>query len=411
MSKAKGTRLWLREARRDSRGKITRPAVWIIRDGDYQESTKCGEDDRAGAERQLETYLNRKHTQAVTESKGSRDPDQIAIADVLALYATQIVPTVGRPREYLQKVDRLLDFFGERKLSDINGDLCRAFTASRSTRAAAREDLVILRSAINHHREEGHCEKIVSVVLPEKSVGRERWCPRSEIARLIWEAWRYREKQNGNLTDRRTRQHVARFILIAVYTGTRAGAVCAAALEPTEGRGWIDLERGIFFRRPEGERETKKRKPPVPLPQRLLAHLRRWHACGQRSAVEWNGEAVKDCDKAFRNVAYAAGLPDVTPHVLRHTAATWLMQAGADVWQSAGYLGMTVETLQNRYGHHHPDYLDGARSVFDLAPAQRPSSQARGHQARKSATGAPQVQGHKRAKTAPNVTKIANYSR
>jgi integrase len=376
MSTAKGARLWLRKARRDKKGKITHPAVWLILDGKHQESTECGADDRTGAERQLEAYLNRKHTQAVAESKSSRDPDQIDVADVLALYAKQVVPSVGRPKEYLQKVDRLLDFFGEKKLSDINGDLCRAFTASRSTPAAAREDLVILRSAINHHREEGHCEKIVSVVLPEKSVGRERWCTRSEIASLIWQAWRYREKQNGELTDRRTRQHVARFILVAVYTGTRAGAVCAAALEPTEGRGWIDLGRGIFYRRPEGERETKKRKPPIPLPERLLAHLRRWRRCGQRSAVEWNGEAVKDCDKAFRKVAHAAGLPDVTPHILRHTAATWLMQAAADVWQSAGYLGMTVETLQNRYGHHHPDYLSDARQAFDLSPERRAQSNA-----------------------------------
>jgi integrase len=125
------------------------------------------------------------------------------------------------------------------------------------------------------------------------------------------------------LTNRRTRRHVARFILVGLYTGTRASTVCAAALEPTEGKGWIDLDKGIFYRRPAGARDTKKRRPPVPLPGRLLTHLRRWKRLGQRFAVEWNGAAVKDCDKAFRNVARAAGLPDVTPHILRHTAATW----------------------------------------------------------------------------------------
>src|ERR1700731_3188374 len=93
---------------------------------------------------------------------------------------------------------------------------------------------------------------------------------------------------------------------VALYTGTRAGAVCAAALQPTEGRGWIDLDRGIFYRRPARERETKKRKPPVPLPNRLLAHLRRWKRQGQRYAVEWNGAPVKDVDRAFRAAARAA---------------------------------------------------------------------------------------------------------
>ena len=121
-----------------------------------------------------------------------------------------------------------------------------------------------------------------------------------------------------------------------------------------EGKGWIDVGRGIFYRRPQGERETKKRRPPVPLPNRLLAHLRRRQWKGQRFAVEWNGRPVKDVDKAFRKVADAAGLHDVTPHVLRHTAATWLMQLGADKWESAEYLGMTAKQLDDTYGHHHP---------------------------------------------------------
>jgi integrase len=77
---------------------------------------------------------------------------------------------------------------------------------------------------------------------------------------------------------------------------------------------------------------------------------------GQRYAVKWNGEPVKDVDKAFRNVARAAKLPDVTPHALRHTAATWQMQLGTDPWQAAEYLGMSVKTLLENYGHHHPDY-------------------------------------------------------
>lgn len=232
------------------------------------------------------------------------------------------------------------------------------------------------------------------MVLPEKPVARDRWCTRSEAARLLWLAWRFREAQKGRLTNRRTRRHVARFILVALYTGTRAGAVCGAALDPTEGKGWIDLEKGIFFRRPAGARETKKRRPPVPLPRRLLAHLRRWKRLGQRYAVEWNSKPVQDVDKAFRNVAKAAGLPDVTPHILRHTAATWQMQLGTDPWQAAEYLGMSLKTLLENYGHHHPDYLSGPRQAFDRAPMDRQ---------RKPVT--------ERERTRSNVMKIADRSR
>jgi hypothetical protein len=48
---------------------------------------------------------------------------------------------------------------------------------------------------------------------------------------------------------------------------------------------------------------------------------------------------------------------NITPHTLRHTAATWLMQAGVDKWEAAGFLGMSIEMLDRVYGHHHPDHL------------------------------------------------------
>ena len=77
--------------------------------------------------------------------------------------------------------------------------------------------------------------------------------------------------------------------------------------------------------------------------------------------VEYNGEAVASVKTAFKRAVKLAGLPGkVSPHTLRHTAATWLMQAGADRWQAAGYLGMSVEMLDRVYGHHHPDHLQDA---------------------------------------------------
>jgi integrase len=101
------------------------------------------------------------------------------------------------------------------------------------------------------------------------------------------------------------------------------------------------------------------------LPPELLAHLRRWKRQGQRFVVKWNREPVKSVKKAFARTAKDAGPgSDVTPQVLRHTAATWLMQAGVDPWEAAGYLGMSVEMLSQRYGHHHPAHLERARNAF-----------------------------------------------
>jgi integrase len=102
-----------------------------------------------------------------------------------------------------------------------------------------------------------------------------------------------------------------------------------AALSPTAGKGWVDLEAGVFYRRAIGRRETKKRQTPVRIPPRLLCHLRRWARLGisKRHVVEWNDRPVKRLNKGFRSARRLAGLgADVVPHSLRHTCATWLAQ-------------------------------------------------------------------------------------
>src|SRR5262245_55833316 len=390
--RSKGPHLWLRRAQYDRTGRLTHAALRLIKDSGHCESTRCGADDRRRAEAALASYIGRKHLAAA--QTGARAPAHIPVADVLALYGRDVAPKHSRPRETAQRIAALLGYFGDKMLSDIGGTICRAYVEQRGSSAAARRALEDLRAAIHHHRREGFCSAIVEVVLPPGSPARQRWLTREEAARLLKAAWRYREVQKGRPTGRRSRQHIARFILLALYTGTRAGAVCGAALQPTVGRGWIDVVRGVFYRRAEGELETKKRKPPVPLPPELHGHLRRWKSRGQQFAVEWLGKPVSSIKKAFRAVAADAGLGiDVTPHVLRHTAATWLMQAGTDPWEAAGFLGMTVETLMSRYGHHHPDYLSGARAAFSR------------HRDRHRNTAT------EREQTSSNVKKIAEYSR
>jgi integrase len=80
--------------------------------------------------------------------------------------------------------------------------------------------------------------------------------------------------------------------------------------------------------------------------------------------IEFDGHPIKSIRKAFRHAAEAAGLTGVTPHVLRHTAASWAMQNGADMAATADYLGMTVQVLQSTYGHLHPDqHKDVLRAI------------------------------------------------
>ena len=75
--------------------------------------------------------------------------------------------------------------------------------------------------------------------------------------------------------------------------------------------------------------------------------MREWRNAGARYVVEYDGKPVANCRKAFERLVALAKLDKhVVRHTLRPTAATWMMQDGIDFAEAAGYLGMTVETLQ-----------------------------------------------------------------
>ena len=85
--------------------------------------------------------------------------------------------------------------------------------------------------------------------------------------------------------------------------------------------------------------------------------------------VEWNGEPIVSVKTALNTAVRLAKLPGrVTPHTFRHTAATWLMLNGVSLWRAAGFLGMSVETLDRVYGHHHPDFLVDAAEAIGRKP-------------------------------------------
>jgi integrase len=331
---AEPPRLYLRKDKSGGR-------VWIIRDRNRDRRTGCAERDREGAEKRLAEYLSEKH--AARPGRGGRS-DAVSLAEVMRVYALEHAPTTARPELIGEHIAGLADFWGGRKVSEIKGASCRKFAETRKP-SMARRQLETLRAAVNYYHREYGLDPLPAVSMPGKSASRSRWLDRNEAAALLRSA-------HGM-------PHLRRFILIALYTGTRSGAVLRLSWLASTSSGYIDLERGVIYRSGSAQRQTNKRQPPVAIPDRLLAHLARWKRMDGniRHVIHWNGSSVQSIKKAFRSAKRAAGLSeDVTPHTLRHTAATWLMQAGVETWQAAGFLGMTVEMLERVYGHHHPAY-------------------------------------------------------
>lgn len=250
--RSKGAHLWLRPARRKN-GRVVARAVWIIIDGNRHISTGCFEGQTGEAEKCLGKYIAAKYQPV----RHVRDIDRIDIADVLSIYLDDCGGRVADRAKLERSIARLNDFWGGKMLSDVTNPNCRAYVSSRGKPGGARADLEILRAAINHHSKQNLHHGIVRVALPTKGPPRDRWLTRAEAAKLIWECWRYRERQTvhrGRLkgqqidTEKRPLRHLARFILIGLYTGTRAGAIASASPYRSTGHSYVDLDQGIFYR-------------------------------------------------------------------------------------------------------------------------------------------------------------------
>lgn len=336
-AKAKGARLYLRK-------RAGRDPVFVIRDtGQPERST--GTADRGEAERRLAEYIAERDLR-----KGPHTSEGMTVAAALDIYGTDHAPHTADPARIGYAIDALLPFWGALTVSAVKGETCRRYAAQRRAASGTiRRELGTLQAALRYCEAEGYLIHAPRVTLPPRSAPKDRWLTVSEAARLL----------------RAAPQHLRRFILIGLYTGTRRDAILALGWEPHPGGGWIDLEAGVLYRR-GGRAETKKRQPPARLPGKLLAHCRRWKRQGGRWVIERRGARVGSIKTAWNATVRRANLDGqgITPHTLRHTAITWAMQRGVRIEDASGYFGVSPEELRRTYWHHHPDFQTAAADAM-----------------------------------------------
>lgn len=330
----KPARLWLRPADGG------RPAEWVILDAGRQIRTGCPASGLAGAEARLAAHVAGKAPERPPEAPA-------AVADALAYYTTVVTArslSKDQRRDFLKRIGHLNDALGDKPIARLTGADCRDYATKRA-RTTARRELEDLRAALKLYEREKAGPTPCAIPLPEKSPPRPDWLTREQLARLVWAAWRGEGK------------HVARFTLAAYYTCSRPGAILGATLSQIEG--------DLFHRAPPGARVTKKRQPPVRLPDGLASHIRRWmrHKIARRYLIEHEGRPVGDIHKAWATACTRAKVR-ATPHTLRHTGITHMLQRGVSVWDVAGFAGATAETIDRVYGHHCANHQDAARASY-----------------------------------------------
>lgn len=347
--------------------------VWYIHwtDGRRSKRESTGQKEKGKAQIYLGEWLVGKK---VDDTEGAH-----LIRDLWTVYFEKHVEKNTSSADQIASLwKNLSSHFGDLLLSDVNSDVVDDYVAKRMTgklgkasvSGSVRNELTLFRACLNWCA--APKQKIVAKAampvfdLPASSPARDRWLKLPEVQRLL-DAARERRVVLAKRTQDGTEgllSRYERFLWLALETTARKTAI----LELTWDR--VDFETGVIHYNVPGRKVTKKRRVSVPISKALLPIL-------QRAFEERTTEYV--CDRPTNvyveilKIAKLAGLKDVSPHVLRHTAATHMCRRGVPLWTVAGILGNTVAMVEKVYGHHCPDGLrSGVEAISSgvLEPAE-----------------------------------------
>jgi len=244
-------------------------------------------------------------------------------------------------------------FWGALSPELITRDRCRKYVDARRALTkngklkpiqdgTIRKELSVLRAAVNWAGKGASAQ----FDMPDPPEAKDRWLTRSEFAALL---------DAAQITF-----HLTVFLHLAIATGGRKEAL----LELT----WPQVrwdEDSIWL----GKKRRGKNRPTVPMTKTLRAVLKRAKAMATTEfVVEFEGARVSSIRTAFSSACRRAGLgKDVTPHVLRHSAAVWMAADGISMAKIAQYLGHSDSRITERvYARFSPDHLRDAAAALDV---------------------------------------------
>ncbi|WP_420798721.1 tyrosine-type recombinase/integrase [Nitratireductor pacificus] len=250
------------------------------------------------------------------------------------------------------------EYWGEATIADLTIDRQEAFVIWLKDRgyknAYVSRVLSVGRAAVNRAWKRQEIKSAPFIIdEPDRSDQTERYrLTLDEMRRL--------------LTTARKWPHLHTFCMIALNTLARPDAVLD--LSPRQ----VDLEIRRIELNPPGRKQTKKRRPVVPITETLLPYLK---ARDLERFVNWHGKPIKSIKKVFATMVKEAGLPkEVTPYSLRHTMAAELRRRGVPAWEVQGLLGHKAVGVTEVYARFDPDYMaTGSRAIDDYFAELGPS--------------------------------------
>jgi integrase len=270
------------------------------------------------------------------------------VADLVAVYLADKDQTAIRSADLHGSWKNAKEHFGHLRADQITRDICRAYTRKRRSEGrrdgTIRKELECVRAAVNFNK------KGAGAVfeLPPKPEPKDRYLTKNEARRLSRAARRF--------------PHVRAFIVLSLCTAARSSAL----LELTWDR--VDLGRGVAaLKLGDNLDDQRKNRARVPLNSRAIRYLKVLKAAAESDhVIEWAGVKVGSIKKGFAAAVKRSSLEDITPHTLRHTAASWMAEDDVPILEISKLLGHGDTRITERtYAHLRPSYLQNAAKSLD----------------------------------------------
>lgn len=243
--------------------------------------------------------------------------------------------------------------FGRLPIDAVTADVCRDYASERMrsvSQGTVWTELTRLRSCLNWAAKRSVIERAPYVWVPSKPPPKDRVMSQAEVIALI---------------DAADAAHVRLFVVLAITTGARSMALLELSWAQ------IDFDRGVIDLHSRDvvnplTKRVRKGRSIVPMTSEARFELLTAKAGALTDRViEFGGSPVASIRTGFNAAARRARLDDVTPHTLRHTVTTWLVEDGIEIEQISRLVGhRDADTTRRIYSHPSVETLrDAADAV------------------------------------------------
>ncbi len=322
--------------------------------------------ERAGTTRaQAEKLLKKRLGEVVSGTYV--DPRQAAVPDgpSFSEFAERFLkehPGRRRSNHYPQTLKRLVEYFGDRPIRNISrADLDRFRIHLLTTLSPYTEKPLSPTTVVKVLRTLGRVFRMAvrwGVVELNPTIDLEK-------PSLPKHKTRYLSREEFDGLENAAPPWLKPLVRMAVATGMRLKEVVGLRRE--------DLDRRAGMIHVPEDSKTGTRTIPLSESVREILEGQLRHVRSPFVFVDGSGEpytspqARNRISRTTLKIMKQVGIDGASFHSLRHTAAAWMVQGGASLYEIQHVLGHSTPVMTQRYAHLQPEHLRGALTTLDAA--------------------------------------------